>query len=134
MSFPPGHNPNDPSPSPARLQFLQRLSEKHIKPAAHEYYVRWAESWTKARGHHSAQRTQEWFDALGRSSSIADWQMRQAIDAALILACDIMKIEWARTFDWQALSDQAKSLQSSFLVRNYARINHHYVSLRLSTR
>jgi integron integrase len=117
MSFPPRHNPNGSSLSPARLQFLQRLSEKHIKPAAHEYYVRWAESWTKARGHHTAQRTQEWFDALGRSSSIADWQMRQAIDAARILACDIMKIEWALTFDWQALSDQAKSLEPEHRTR-----------------
>lgn len=111
MPSPPEQKPRDSQPSPARLQFIQRLTDTRIKPTAHDYYIRWAESWTKARGHNSAQRTQEWFDALGRSSSIADWQMRQAIDAARILACDIMKIDWALSFDWQALSDQAKSLE-----------------------
>jgi hypothetical protein len=88
----PEQKPDDLSLSPARLKFIQRLKMLPIKPAAHDYYIRWAESWIKACGHHSAQRTQEWFDALGRSSSIADWQLRQAIDAARILACDIMKI------------------------------------------
>ena len=43
--------------------------------------------------------------------------MRQAIDAARILACDIMKIDWALSFDWQALSDQAKSLEPSHRTR-----------------
>ena len=103
--------------SKARNRFTQRITALPIKPAAHEYYIRWAESWTKARGHHSAQRTQEWFDALGRSSSIADWQLRQAIHAARILACDIMKIEWAASFNWQALSDQAKSLEPDHRTR-----------------
>lgn len=117
MSSPQEQNPSDPQPSLARLQFIARLAEIPIKSAAHDYYIRWAESWTKARGHHTAQRTQEWFDALGRSSSIADWQLRQAIHAARILACDIMKIEWATSFDWQALSDQAKSLEPDHRTR-----------------
>ncbi|MFN5833868.1 MAG: hypothetical protein ACK459_09060, partial [Akkermansiaceae bacterium] len=83
-------SPHEPHTSPARQQFIERLTAIHIKPATHNYYIRWAESWTKARGHHSTQRTQEWFDALGRSTSVADWQLRQAIDSARILACDIM--------------------------------------------
>jgi hypothetical protein len=89
MIPPQGH-----SLSPSRQRFLERLTEISVKAAARDYYIRWAESWTKARGHHSSQLTQEWFDALGRSSSIADWQLRQAIDAVRILACDIMKIDW----------------------------------------
>jgi integron integrase len=117
MPSPPEQITGDPQMSPARIQFIQRLTETRIKPAAHDYYIRWAESWTKARGHHSAQRTQEWFDALGRSSSIADWQMRQAIDAARILARDILKIGWALSFDWQSLSDQAKSLEPGHRTR-----------------
>jgi integron integrase len=97
--------------SPARRKFLQRISTLPIKPAARDYYVRWAESWTKARGHQSAERTQAYFDALGRSASIADWQFRQAVDAARILACDVLAIPWASAFDWQSLSDQARSLE-----------------------
>jgi integron integrase len=115
--------PHEPQPSPARQKFIARLYEIPIKSAAHDYYIRWAESWTKARGHHSAQRTRDWFDALGRSSSIADWQLRQAIHAARILACDIMKTEWALAYDWQALSDQAKSLEPSHRTRARETIN-----------
>jgi len=48
--------PDPPSPdgsaaSPARLNFLQRLETRAIRPAARDYYVRWAEAWIKARGH-----------------------------------------------------------------------------------
>jgi hypothetical protein len=92
-------DPSDPTVSPARRKFLQRISSLPIKPAARDYYVRWAESWTKAIGHQSAERTQAYFDALGRSASIADWQLRQAVDAARILACDILAIPWASAFD-----------------------------------
>lgn len=117
MTSSPEQKPADLSLSPARLKFIQRLKMIPIKPAARDYYIRWAESWTKACGHHSARRTREWFDALGRSSSIADWQLRQAIDAARILACDIMNIQWAPAFDWQALSDQAKSPEPGHRTR-----------------
>jgi hypothetical protein len=55
-----------------------------LKPAAQPHYGRWAEAWTKARGHQSPERTREWFEALGRSTSIANWQFRQAVDAARI--------------------------------------------------
>ncbi len=85
-----GHHVSD-----ARRKFLQRISSLPIKPAARDYYVRWAESWTKARGHQSHERTQAYFDALGRSAHLADWQFRQAVDAARILACDVLTIPWA---------------------------------------
>ena len=75
--FPPSTpTVQDPHSSPARQRFLQRLAARTIKPAARDYYVRWAENWTKARGHQSAARTQAFFDALGRSSHLHDWQFR----------------------------------------------------------
>ena len=70
--------------SPNRDRFLQRIAQLPIKPAARDYYPRWAESWTK--GHQSPERTQAYFDALGRSAHLADWQFRQAVDAALHLS------------------------------------------------
>ena len=94
-----------------RWKFIQRVAALPIKPAARDYYVRWAESWTKARGHQSPERTHEYFDALGRSARLADWQFRQAVDAARVLACDVLTIPWASSFDWQGLSDQARSLE-----------------------
>src|SRR6478735_2414485 len=111
----PDHKPDPPLQkiSDARQKFIQRLAALPIKPAAHEYYVRWAEAWTKARGHQSAERTQAYFDALGRSAHIADWQFRQAVDAARILACDVLNLPWAATYDWQRLSDQSQTLEST---------------------
>ena len=111
MTPPSSPDPSDPTLSPARRKFVQRISSLPIKPTARGYYVRWAETWTKAHGHHSADRTQAYFDALGRSISIADWQFRQALDAARILACDVLALPWAATFDWQSLTDQARSLE-----------------------
>jgi len=95
---------------PPRQRFLQRLSALSVKPAAHEHFVRWAEAWTKARGNRSPDSTTAFFDALVRSTHLADWQFRQAVDAARILASDVLAIPWASSFDWQGLSDQARSL------------------------
>ena len=67
---------------------MQRLEVLAVNPAARQYYVRWAESWAKAHGHQSPERTHAYFDAPGRSAHVADWQFRQAVDAARILACE----------------------------------------------
>lgn len=99
------------STSPARRRFLQCLAERPIKPAHHPYYLRWAEFWTKARGNRSADATTAFFDALGRSTHIADWQFRQAVSAVRILAREILTLPWAASFDWQGLYDQARTLE-----------------------
>ena len=111
MHFPFEPDPPSQKASPARQKFIQRIATLTIKPTACDYYIRWAESWTKARGHQSIERTQAYFDALGRSTHIADWQFRQAVDAARILACDVLAIRWASSFDWLGLSEQARSLE-----------------------
>jgi len=96
---PPSDIPSDGLPtSPARQRFLQRLTALAIKPTVHEYYVQWAEDWTKARGHRSADATSAFFDALGRSTHIEDWQFRQAVDAVYILAHDILALPWAEAY------------------------------------
>ncbi|MGL5017772.1 MAG: hypothetical protein ACRDBP_06545, partial [Luteolibacter sp.] len=58
MSLPSEPPPSDQPQSPARRKFIERISSLPIKPAARDYYVRWAESWAKALGHQSAERTQ----------------------------------------------------------------------------
>ena len=111
MSPPSDSEPTSANVSDARQKFIRRIAELPIKPKAISHYVRWAESWTKARGHQSPERTQAYFDALGRSAHLADWQFRQAVDAARVLACDILAIPWAASYDWRGLSDQARSLE-----------------------
>jgi len=111
QSDPP--SPDGSAASPARQAFIQRLETLAIRPAARDYYVRWAEAWINARGKRSADTTTAYFDALGRSTHLADWQFRQAVDAARILACEVLALPWAADFDWQGLADQAKSLEPS---------------------
>ena len=111
MTLPSDYPSDGQHPSPTRLLFLQRLKALTIKPTTHEYYVQWAEAWTKARGNRSADATSAFFDALSRSTHLADWQFRQAVSAVRILACEILALQWAATYDWRGLSDQARSLE-----------------------
>jgi integrase len=110
MISPPYPAAGQKTTSPLRQRFLHRLETASIKPAARDYYVRWAESWTKARGHQSPERTQAYFDALGRSAHLADWQFRQAVDAARILSCDVLAISWASSFEWQSPRKEVRSV------------------------
>ncbi len=111
MSQPPTSAADESPVTPARQKFLEHLLECKIPPLAHEHYVRWAELWTKAHGQRSAEATAAFFDALGRSAHLADWQFRQAVDAVRILASEVLALAWTDGFDWQALSDQARSLE-----------------------
>ncbi|MFN0129188.1 MAG: hypothetical protein ACKV19_21170, partial [Verrucomicrobiales bacterium] len=74
---------------------------------------RWADLWMKANGPDSPERTSAFFDALGRSTGIADWQFRQALQAVRILAVQCFALPWAAVFPWVSLADQARDLPSS---------------------
>jgi Phage integrase family len=75
-------------PTP-RQRFVQSLSERSIPPAARHHYIRWAETWTRARAHRSSDATSAFFEALGRSPRLTDWQFRQAVEAVRLLAEEI---------------------------------------------
>lgn len=106
--------------SPKRRAFIQCLKLERIQEKALPHYIRWAESWSKARGHESLKRTTEYFEALiARGDRIADWQFRQAVDAARVLAMDVMRLDWARDFNWSAMADRARNLPTDH--RTHAR-------------
>jgi len=128
---PPSDIPSDGQPalSPARQRFLQRLAALAIKLAARDYFVRWAEDWTKARGHQSAARTQAFSTPLvapptftignsGGSVGVPP-AVRGILPHTLLrmprqrhlLAHQVLTIPWATTFDWQGLADQAWALE-----------------------
>ena len=74
---------------------------------------RWASLWLKADGPASHDRTSAFFDALGRSTGIAEWQFRQALQAVRILAADALALTWAADFPWASLAAQARDLPPS---------------------
>lgn len=104
--------------SPAHTAFQQILAKHPIKPTAHSFYIRWADSWHKSRAHQSAAQTTQFFETLSRSMRLTDWQFRQAVDAVKILACDTLNIPWASTFDWRALIAQSHSLPTTLEPRD----------------
>ena len=93
--------------------FFQRLDARHIPSKARPYLQRWAELWTKADGPASPERTSAFFDGLGRSTGVADWQFRQALQAVRILAAECLALPWAAGFPWDSLADQARDLPPS---------------------
>ena len=125
-------------PSPSKLtDFLARLEAEGVKPAARPHLFRWAKAWAQDTDRTDPAATTAFFEALGRQTSIADWQKhrgpevfwtqrsearrarrraappsqyRQAVDAVRILARDVLHLPWAADFDWQGLSDQARAL------------------------
>ncbi len=128
---PPSGIQSDGQPvSPARWRFLQRLVALSTKPTTHEYYVHWAEAWTKVRGNRSADATSAFFDALGRSTHVEDWQFRgerrrpagcvwhpaEHSSARVQSVCASRPIRFSRSrgppaCDWRGLADQARSLE-----------------------
>ncbi len=50
MVAPPYSPTQQESGTQARQNFMLRLECIAIRPAAREYYIRWAETWAKARG------------------------------------------------------------------------------------
>lgn len=90
-----------------------RLAAAGVRDRAFPYCHRWASLWTKADGPASPERTQAFFDALGRSTGIAEWQFHQALQAVHILAHDALALPWAADFPWDSLADQTRGLPPS---------------------
>ncbi|QQL44048.1 integron integrase [Sulfuriroseicoccus oceanibius] len=102
---------NTPSAN-LRERFIERIKVLNFPVKTHPYLTQWARSWLKARGHLSIERTNAYFDALSRTSRLADWQFQQAVTAARILAEDLLNLDWSRHYDWEGLCLQASDPSS----------------------
>jgi hypothetical protein len=63
MVKPARPNSVDSAVTPAWQNFLLRLESLAIRPAARDYYVRWAEPWISSRSNRSADSTTNYVDA-----------------------------------------------------------------------
>jgi integron integrase len=59
---------------------------------------------------HSSESLQRYLEKLGRNSLISDWLFRQQVDALRLLFCHLLKLSWAKSFDWDLWSAGARSL------------------------
>jgi hypothetical protein len=100
--------PNKEDQSPLREKFRTRLIDLRLHVKTHPYLENWAESFMKAKAYRSAKHTHSYFAALSRSARLADWQFDQALQSARILACDLLNLPWAETYDWETPGLEAK--------------------------
>ena len=89
----------------------QLLDRRNIPDWAKPHYVRWAKTWNTTVAQDASPATLEFFQTLGCRPNLAPWQFQQAVRAVAWLARDILRIPWAKSFDWRGLADQAKPLE-----------------------
>ncbi|MEM8954428.1 MAG: integron integrase [Verrucomicrobiota bacterium] len=99
--------------APSQWQRFVDLLDEHprVRPEAREYYARWVRHWLDAGGDQSEQRTLAFFETLGRSRVLLEWQFKQAIHAVELWTCGIVCLPWGADFDWSGLADQATQLE-----------------------
>ncbi len=59
---------------------------------------------------HTPESLQRFLEKLGRNDQISDWLFRQKVDALRLLFCHLLRLSWAKSFDWDLWSAGAQSL------------------------
>jgi len=74
---------------------------------------------------HTPESLQHFLEKLGRNEQIDDWLFRQKVDALRLLFCHLLRISWAKYFDWDLWSAGAKSLgrDHATVARSYEMID-----------
>lgn len=97
-------------------KYIELLEKQKIKESAWRWYVMRAEHYIKSfpdkkLAHHTAEDITTYFEKIGRTSELQDWQYRQVIDAIRNLFL-IITNRWEKNIDWQYWYDSSKSLPS----------------------
>ncbi|MGB0153371.1 MAG: phage integrase N-terminal SAM-like domain-containing protein [Verrucomicrobiales bacterium] len=92
------------------LALLQ--DDPHFKPNALPHMARWVSYWQKENGPKSEAQTRAFFSQLGQRPNLKEWHFRQAVTSVELWIQKIEPLEWARNFDWEALKDEARLLES----------------------
>lgn len=85
-------------------------TDPSVPEKARPHLARWVSRWRHAGGEESATATMEFFEELGRSPTLQDWQFRQAVQGVERFSRLPSVPEWMRVFDWPGLADQAVAL------------------------
>lgn len=90
-------------------KYIARLKYLGIKPAAIQWYVRYAEKYIQKHPEkrikfHTSADVSMYIAALHNAGHIKDWQIQQLSHALEILFNDMLHLEWATSFQWDNLS------------------------------
>ncbi len=62
---------------------------------------------------HTTETVIHWLEAQGRNPLVPDWQLRQQADALRLLFAHHLRLEWAKTFDWNGWMQGSKGLEAN---------------------
>lgn len=87
-------------------RYISILAEQGVKETIRRWYVRRVEQYIRhypdeRLRSHSARHVVGFFTEIGRDSKLADWQLRQTVDAIRILFCDLLHSEPCAAVDWE---------------------------------
>lgn len=96
-------------------KYINIIAEQGVKEKLRRWYVKRAEQYIKYYPEerlrsHSAQHVVGFFTEIGRDGSLADWQVRQTVDAIRILFCEMLRSEVCAAVDWQYWSEASARL------------------------
>jgi len=96
-------------------KYISKLGDYDIKPSALRWHVKHAERYVKAHiGYRLANHTQKdvenYLQNLSRQPQIKDWQHKQIIRSLQVLFCDLLELDWAKSFSWEQRIMEATGL------------------------
>jgi predicted phosphoadenosine phosphosulfate sulfurtransferase len=76
-------------------RYINILAEQGVKENIRRWYVKRVEQYIRyypdeRLRSHSSRHIEQYFMDLGRDGRLADWQIRQTVDAIRILFCDLL--------------------------------------------
>ncbi|MEJ1385347.1 MAG: integron integrase [Candidatus Sedimenticola sp. (ex Thyasira tokunagai)] len=111
-------------------QYLEVVQLFRVPDKALPWYRRHVQAYidahpnTRLKGQ-TPDNLQRWFNLMGRNAALSTWQYRQRVDALRLLYCHLLKIPWAKDFDWDYWSSGAQPLGNDHptVARTYEMID-----------
>jgi integron integrase len=102
-------------------RYINILAEQGVKENIRCWYVKRVEQYIRhypdeRLRSHSSRHVERFFTDLGRDGKLADWQIRQTVDAIRILFCELLHSEPCAAVDWNYWSEASTRLAPSHVT------------------
>ena len=107
-------------------KFIEKTKGYGVSDKAIRWHVKHAERYVGVHSdirlsNHTAEHIDRYLTEKGRSNLISDWQFKQLVISLKILFTEMIKVSWARTYDWDDWLAKADMLEDGHasLARDY---------------
>jgi site-specific recombinase XerD len=96
--------------------FMEICRRAGIKDKALRWYIVRVERYLRAHpgrapDDHECGDVQDYLERAGRESRLPAWLFRQLVHALQLFFCEVVRAQWAATFDWRYWLDAARELE-----------------------